>query len=580
MVTIIRLLGFILSTAGYWEMLRKNSEISVFFIPSLTVAIQVNTLFLCGILNLLPEGAWILCFLGIMGFFYLIRTKGEIPIDTRSYFNVGFLFFGITMICMALFLKRQLFVEYDNFSHWALVVKRMLEVNRYPTFQDLLIEYQAYPLGSSTFLYFFAKIVGNTSEPVLMLAQLYMMLTCILPLFSLAEKNRFCGMFVIAIATNFFFTYNIVTTSLLVDTLLPLAGMCGVMFTVMYCREQSNWRNVLFATSYAILLVQIKNSGVLFAGIICLQILIRIPQSRFVLRFSCTIATIFTIVLWHKHCGYVFQRANQTTHALSFSYAKQTFLQKSAEDVRTIVIKMIEFSMKWKDFWAVLLVFIVLGIIILLFVKIEFRLYKKVLSAVFFLYAVYQVGMLGMYLASMPGNEALTLAGNIRYAKTIIIAAMYLYIAMAVRAISCLDPKLLFPPVITAIAVSTAFCSLLFLSTGRVRFVLTYTPTYSYNSGQREWLESAIEEYHIPDRKNYCILIPKSDSGYTYYLGAYLLQSNSITTIIADDASKLENIDKEYIFVYDENNEVIKDWISQNYPEQIGAKVIRKGMDS
>lgn len=81
-----------------------------------------------------------------------------------------------------------MFVHYDNFSHWALVVKKIIETNRFPNGFDEIITFKEYPLGSAIFIYFFTKFT-NTNESTQMLAQAYMMLVCIMPLFSNTKKQ-------------------------------------------------------------------------------------------------------------------------------------------------------------------------------------------------------------------------------------------------------------------------------------------------------------------------------------------------------------------------------------------------------
>ena len=60
MTTVFRLLLFVLSNLGMWELLRRKTKIDSCFFPSLTIALQVAFLFVAGILNLLKEAAAVL----------------------------------------------------------------------------------------------------------------------------------------------------------------------------------------------------------------------------------------------------------------------------------------------------------------------------------------------------------------------------------------------------------------------------------------------------------------------------------------------------------------------------------------
>ncbi len=47
MIAILKLFGFALSTIGWWERIRnRSSDISIYFVPSLTIALQVIVLLL------------------------------------------------------------------------------------------------------------------------------------------------------------------------------------------------------------------------------------------------------------------------------------------------------------------------------------------------------------------------------------------------------------------------------------------------------------------------------------------------------------------------------------------------------
>ena len=70
-----------------------------------------------------------------------------------------------------------------------------------------------------------------------MLAQSYMMLAAILPLYSFAKKNHGAVSIVIVSFVNYVFLYNILITDLLVDTLLPVVGVCGLLFTYLHCKD-------------------------------------------------------------------------------------------------------------------------------------------------------------------------------------------------------------------------------------------------------------------------------------------------------------------------------------------------------
>ena len=571
MITVIRTFSFILSTIGWWEVIKRNSDVDINYIPSLTNAIQIVFLFFCGLLNLLSEGVTALFLFGLVFLVQCLFKRKKAAFDFRPNYYIGFLFlFGVFTV-EAAFLNGRLFTHYDNFSHWGLVVKRMLEVNRFPNFQDPLIEFQEYPLGSATFIYYFCKIT-SPSEAAQMLAQTYLMLCCIQPIFSFARKNCVACFSTILIATNFFFTYNIALTDLLVDTLLPLAGMCGVLFAVTYCGKEASSKNILLASCYAAFLVQIKNSGLFFACIICAWNLYYIRNGHKEARMVAVLFPILSSILWHKHCAYVFYAAKLSKHALSLSNYKDVFFRKSAEDIYYIIKAMVKFSLLWKDVWLTIFLFLLLGVVVSRFAKAELKEYGIILLASALLYTLYQIGQTLMFLFSMPGSEAIELLGRTRYSKTIILSIIYIFLVLAIKTISGFPNGKRVLTTVVSVVISASICGLLFFSTGEVRTALTYTGWYS--GDERAWLETVKNDYQIPCGSSYCILIPKADSGYTFYLGKYIFQSPYVSTKIINNETDFDDINGKFIIIYDEENESIKNWVRLNYPDFNGSKVI------
>lgn len=566
MISIIKGFLFILSSIGSWELIRRNSKIHVYFLPSLTVAIQTAVLFIAGLLYILPAAVWLLYAIGFLGILYSIyRDRGGL----KNYLNIGFIFLGIILVVMAIFLRGKLFTHYDNFSHWAIVVKGMLEVDSYPGFQYAITMFQEYPLGSATYIYYVSKLI-STSEPMQMLAQVYMMLVCIIPLFIFVKKNKIASAIMILSATNFIFVYNIGVTNLLVDTLLPLVGMCGLLYSYCYCQKESGKLELFFTAFYMIQLMQIKNSGIFFVAMICIGILINIRKDKkMIARLTCVALPFLSFGLWKKHCSDVYIAAETSKHAMTLKNYSAVFGGKTADDIQTICSSMLKFAITWKDVWLTFGVVLLVGILIFAFAKDEKSSYIKITILSVALYAVYQIGVLAMYLFSMPLGEAVSLAGNTRYTKSILIAILYLTMISAIKLISCIHTRKMVTAAATVI-LCVSFCVHMHFSLGKIRIAVKYYE----NPAERNWIEEARKEYKIPRGSSYCILLPGSDAGYAYHLLRYMFLSNAINPLIAESFEDMDHIDSRYIFVYDQKNEVANEWIEKNYPDQYGNKVI------
>ena len=101
MIVLLKLLLFVISTIGSFELIRRisNDKVNIYFLPSLTIAIQVTILFLAGILNLLYEATIGLYLLGFVGIIYSIYKDKNIAF-LKDYINVGYIVFLILFLIL------------------------------------------------------------------------------------------------------------------------------------------------------------------------------------------------------------------------------------------------------------------------------------------------------------------------------------------------------------------------------------------------------------------------------------------------------------------------------------------------
>lgn len=149
------------SLTGYCFLAKEKTKIRTEFIP-LTVFSAVSLILYLGGLagQLLPTAAAVYG-IGILLCLYLafrIRKNG-FSVKEIGLFEISFLLIGILFLVLSFFLKMQ---HYDNFSHWAVIVKNMLTTNHFPTVQDELIAFKDYPPGTSVFIYYVCRFWGNS----------------------------------------------------------------------------------------------------------------------------------------------------------------------------------------------------------------------------------------------------------------------------------------------------------------------------------------------------------------------------------------------------------------------------------
>lgn len=76
--------------------------------------------------------------------------------------------------------------HYDNYSHWATIIKFLYPEEWLPDVHDTLISYTSYPMGSSLLVYFATYLAGYT-DSVLMIGRFALILSCIYAMFSVVR---------------------------------------------------------------------------------------------------------------------------------------------------------------------------------------------------------------------------------------------------------------------------------------------------------------------------------------------------------------------------------------------------------
>lgn len=543
---VVRLLLLVFSFYGFMQAARRrlDANLSLAFI----FASIGSLLFLAGILNLLPETAAFICLLGCVLGVRSIRRR-ESPL---ALISPGTLFFAVGSVVMAALLFRAKFTSYDNFSHWAIVVKRILATDRFPNFSDVNIQFQSYPLGSSCFIYYIAKVSGIRFEWMQMLAQAVLTLGMTAALFSCSRRpvthllTAVVGVALLAGDVDF--------TSLMVDTLLPLTALAGLAACVAL-RDRIGERPWLLLP-FLLFLMSIKNSGLLFDVVLLVGMLCcgRKALRGHARAFALTALSPFALLLlWQKHVKLVFSDGMHAKHSLSLSLFAATLEEKGEDIIQTITGSMLGkvFSLSNPMLYVLLLLLalLLIGLFCLRDRQSPHFLAPLVLGS----YAAYELGLFLMYLLTMPTGEALILAGYSRYEKTILIfcaGAAWIY---ACRLAACALPGALRR---TVSAVLAALCAASVFAL--VKPSRSYFRRQTFAGTTREAYDQLIEDYGIPAGCRYMILRSENDDGYLYYLTRYLLDPQAVSSAELSWLIELPDLwrDYDYLITLDPSEEV------------------------
>ncbi|HQQ40825.1 MAG TPA: hypothetical protein PLR57_04890, partial [Clostridia bacterium] len=307
-LTILRLIAFALSTAGYVAFVRAYWRISPRASYVFVLSALACLMYFAGLLNVLLIGAYALFFGGV-ALFILVLARRKMALaynrSSLSAMNIGFAL-GLAFLIASLIDTK--FVHYDNFSHWAVVVKSMLIENQIPTAASAIIDFKSYPLGSSSFLYYFCRVVGN-SEGVMLIGQGLLLTACFYAVFGvIRDQKRFLlsALLGLGCAALAFFNISIRVNNLLVDFLLPALALAALGSLSV---EQASFRSRCLSVVPVLgLLVITKNTGIFFAALVYVFLLYRAvklrnelekPRPYVWLALAAIAASLLPLVLWN-----------------------------------------------------------------------------------------------------------------------------------------------------------------------------------------------------------------------------------------------------------------------------------------
>lgn len=424
---IISCIGLLMSLIGYSYVMYRHFHFSWYTIPVFITSFISITVYLGGLANLLFPISYSIYFLGILGFIYMLGIQikqGFLPIHIKV-FPVLFIIGTVIFLLLTLNFHLQ---HYDNFSHWAIIVKYLLTANAFPNADSAIISFKEYPLAASTFIYYICLFLGH-SQGIMLLAQNILIFSCILSVFGIIrEKSRFLPYIFLAFGMTLLSILNITIriNNLLVDFLLPMCTLSAIAITYIYKDQLS--KAMLCLLPLLAMTNLLKSTGLIFSSIaLCFftYTLIRDKKYRniktFLLFGLFLLLTLLPYLLWNHHLSTIIQGATK----FSTTNTSSEFIKLPSSMYPQVISTFLStvFSLQNRSS-QMLLLFEVVGIIVIIFYKVTHKKHLKLTSAYIWLNIVvilYYIGILGLYLFSMPYDEAIYLAGFERYACSIII---------------------------------------------------------------------------------------------------------------------------------------------------------------
>ncbi len=244
-----------LSTAGYSICASTYLKTPIAFAPATAVGFQVIVLYISALFGVLSYAPLVLL---ICGFVALVVSVFKDKYFYKKMLTPSFLFFVFASIAISMFSIGRVLVEYDNFSHWGLAVKSMLETNSLPT-PDSLVSLYGHP-PATTLLYYNAVKLASFSDGVMIAAQGIVVSAFLAAVFHgtvWKKPFKLILTFFAVLAMTCIIYGNL--SDLYVDSML---GYVSVALLFMMCTQKGNNRQFISIGFTAFVLALIGNSGI------------------------------------------------------------------------------------------------------------------------------------------------------------------------------------------------------------------------------------------------------------------------------------------------------------------------------
>ena len=241
---------------------------------SLTLSLVIGCLYFGLMFEVLEMTAMILLFIGIfMPLVILFSRLGHLT-DFQNFSSTTLLFLVIFLSSLVLVISNKPIFYWDDFTHWAILVKELVFFNSIE--RDLNIYYE-YPPGSAVFSYFFLKphevfFPNEFHEGLALTSQVTLCLGFFAhPLNTIYSRSRIYALFFCLFLIIICYTVGEGFSSMMVDHILGCifaASVCSLILR----NENEDW--LLPSLSGVVTLPMIKTSGLVLSFCIIFLLLL------------------------------------------------------------------------------------------------------------------------------------------------------------------------------------------------------------------------------------------------------------------------------------------------------------------
>ncbi|KAA9300547.1 MULTISPECIES: hypothetical protein [Aerococcus] len=421
---------FILASFGVCLSLKRWAGLALETTLILTISLETCLLFLLALGQELSLGFYLV---NVLGCLLLLVHLSQFILKPSFHWPKNltpqFIFWGLFLM-YAIVLIGTHFTHYDNFSHWARIVKFLTLEGRLVQEGDSFISFTSYPPGSALYLSYWMQGLPLRDD-LMLIGQNLINFACVWPLVGLvkgsqAKQHLASGMALVFIGILNLLDYGagkILYTSLLVDFLLPLLALAAV--TSLY-RHRQNFGQLSFITAVMTsFLILIKNSGIFFVLLIIgyyAYLVWTKHRSRFKVGLLAGACPLLTLSLWNQYVSQTFSQVSK--HSMNLASYEKILGEKSLADIQAISSRFLQHFLK-EDLPSNQALYLFLALCLAGFLLNHFAQAKRAkvsqgLAIMLGILLAYILSLYAMYLFSMPLNEALRLASIHRYMGSIL----------------------------------------------------------------------------------------------------------------------------------------------------------------
>lgn len=526
----------------------------------------VLIIFLAGLVNNLKIGAIIVQILTILQLIFILITilkkdKDGIKEVLRRILTPGLLIYTLLFILNVLINQGRIFEDYDEFNHWAVIIKNMFIYNTYGTNPETIVRFNEYPPFTAVFQYLFLAIQKVYREDTIIIAQNVLYLSIIIPITKKIKWNK-SALRIITVTPLIVFMPMILYKNFFLNILVD--GILGIMFayTIYSAYEEDS---LIFKTlkilAGTIMLCLTKTSGLGLAVLALIVILIKIiidrkkDKTKFKTNIKsliaiCIITTIITSMWYIK--------VNNAEKRWDFSkYVNTEENQQNELDIlKNFAISLImrqDITTKQLTVFAVIILLI--GLQIYSIRKVKNNNFSYYAIAMLISIPIYLISLAITYMTIFENMEGTMLTCFDRYTSTILLAVL------CFNAFALFDVKAKFS--VEIIVVASIIIALMPIDNIYTQYVRgkNYIKTSNTNRDIYTKIEKYKDILNVDDQILY-MAGDKANIEYLKSMNEYVMMPVRIKNMISGNYESADKFEKaieryDYVYIYRTNVDTI-----------------------